>query len=107
MAIELAPQPRLEAPPGATDTHMHIFDCRFPTVPNPVVQPPDAPVSEYLKVRERLGVERSVVVQPSAYGADNSCTLDAIATLGDSARGVAVVEEGVSDAELERLDRAG
>ncbi len=106
-AYKLSPLPRLTAPAGAADTHMHIFDGRFPTVANPVVPPPEAPVSEYLKVRERLGIERSVVVQPSAYGADNACTLEAIAALGTSARGVAVVEESVPDAELERLDRGG
>jgi D-galactarolactone isomerase len=48
-----------------------------------------------------------VVVQPSAYGMDNSCTLEAMAALGPNARGIAVVTEAVSDAELERLTKAG
>jgi D-galactarolactone isomerase len=86
---------------------MHVFEPRFPVAPTAVVPPPDAPVSAYLKVRERLGIERSVVVQPSAYGTDNSCTLEAIAALGFDARGVAVVDESVTDADIARLTAAG
>jgi D-galactarolactone isomerase len=49
-----------------------------------------------------------VVVQPTAYGKDNSCTLDGMAALGkDNARGVAVVDDQVSEAELRRLDDLG
>ena len=38
-----------------------------------------APVADYQKVCERLGIARTVVVQPTAYGTDNRCTLEAIA----------------------------
>ena len=99
--------PRLKAPPGTADTHMHIFDPRFPLAPTAVMRPPEAPVSEYLKVCRRVGIERTFVVQPSGYGTDNSCMLAAIAALGPAARGIAVVPESVSDAELERLAGAG
>ena len=64
-------------------------------------------MADYLKVRARLGITRTVVVQPSTYGKDNSCTLAAIAALGDSARGIAVVDQTVTDAELDRLTKAG
>jgi D-galactarolactone isomerase len=99
--------PKLKAPPGACDTHIHIYDRRFPTAPTAKFVPPDAPVSDYLRVRSRLGVERTVVVQPSTYGKDNRCTLEAMAAIGPSARGVAVVDDTVSDVELERLTRLG
>jgi D-galactarolactone isomerase len=55
----------------------------------------------------RLGIARSVVVQPTAYGADNSCTLAAIDAMGASARGVAMVTGDESDGDLERLSLAG
>jgi D-galactarolactone isomerase len=100
-------RPRLVAPPGACDTHMHIYDHRFPLAPTATFDPPDALVPEYLAMRQRLGIERSVVVQPAGYGKDNNCTLDAMAAIGASARGIAVVDETVSDAELERLTTAG
>jgi D-galactarolactone isomerase len=107
MVADASSRPRLKAPPGMTDTHMHIFEGRFAVAPTAVVKPPEAPVSAYRKICERLGIERTVVVQPSAYAADNSCTLEAIAALGPNARGIAVVTEAVSDAELERLTKAG
>jgi D-galactarolactone isomerase len=100
-------RPQLSAPPGACDTHMHIYDHRFPLASSATFDPPDALVPRYLAMRKRLGVERNVVVQPTAYGRDNRCTLEAMAAIGPSARGVAVVDESVSDAELERLTKAG
>ena len=98
---------KLRTPPGACDCHMHIFDARFPLAEKARRTESDAPVSEYRKVQQRLGLERVVVVQPTAYGKDNRCTLEAIAQLGARARGIAVVDTTVSDAELERLTRAG
>jgi D-galactarolactone isomerase len=99
--------PKIEAPAGAVDTHMHIYHHRYPTAATAVVKPADAVVADYLAMRQRIGVDRTVVVQPSAYGLDNTCTLDAIAEIGPSARGIAVCNEATSDAELERLHRGG
>jgi D-galactarolactone isomerase len=99
-------RPTLKAPPGMCDTHMHIYEPHYPARPE-VAKPPVATVPEYNKLRERLGITRTVVVQPNAYGADNRCTLAAMQALGPSARGVAVVNPDVTDAELERLTKAG
>ena len=41
----------------------------------------------------RLHIDRVVIVQPSIYGVDNSCTLDALRQLGARSRGVAVIDE--------------
>ena len=98
---------RLRAPPGACDTHMHIYHARYPTAPTALLTPPDALVAEYRKLQARLGIERNVVVQPTTYGTDNRCTLEATAALGANARGVATVNQMITDAELERLTRAG
>ena len=100
-------KPRLQAPPGTCDTHMHIYDRRYPKAPTARIDAPDAPVSAYLKVRERLGIERTVVVQPSTYGTDNRCTIEAMKALGAGTRGVAVVDQTVTDAELDRLTGLG
>ena len=99
--------PRLKAPAGTCDTHIHIYDKRFPIAPTAKVLSPDALVPDYLAVRKRLGIERTVVVQPSAYGADNRCTMEAVAAIGPSARAVVVVEPSVTDAELDRLTKLG
>ncbi len=103
--------PRLPVPPGATDCHMHIYGPaqRYPVAPtNPSPVPFGADLGAYRAVRDRLGLTRTVVVQPTAYGADNACTLDAVAALGpEAARAVVVVTPETPHAELERLHRAG
>ncbi len=99
--------PRLKAPPGACDTHMHVYEDRFPLVPTAKFKPPHAPTRDYLAMRQRLGIARTIVVQPSGYGFDNTCTLEAMQAMGDSARGIAVVRPAASDAEIERLTKAG
>ena len=86
---------------------MHIYDRRFPTVAGARLLPPDALVPEYRKLQARLGLERTVVVTPSTYGTDNTSLLDALEQLGSPARGVAVLDAGVSDDELQRLHAAG
>ncbi|WP_231602346.1 amidohydrolase family protein [Herbaspirillum chlorophenolicum] len=94
-------------PANACDCHMHIYDDRFPWAPGAKLLHPPATVAMYRRLQQRLGVSRNVVVTPSAYGTDNRCTLDALEQLGASARGVAVLDTGVTDAELVRLDKAG
>ena len=99
--------PKLKAPPNACDCHMHIYNSRFPVAPNAKLRPPDATVDAYRLFQKRIGTTRNVVVTPSTYGTDNSCTLDAMAKLGPTARGVAVVDTSVTDTELKRLNGLG
>src|SRR5262245_33387381 len=103
MPVDSDVTPKLKAPPGTCDTHMHVYDGRYPTAPTAKFVPPDAPVSAYKKMSKRLGIERTVVVQPSTYGKDNRCTLEAVTALGSNARCIVVVDESVSDLELDRL----
>jgi predicted TIM-barrel fold metal-dependent hydrolase len=98
---------RNSAPPNATDCHQHIYDSRFPVDPHAVLRPADATVADYRLLQKRIGTTRNVVVQPSTYGVDNSCMLDALSQFGKQSRGVAVVNTGVSDSELQRLNDAG
>lgn len=96
-------RPALALPRHACDSHMHIFDPRFAPSPHWTRQPPRAEVDAYLRLRQRLGTSRTVVVNPSTYGTDNACTLDAVARLGEQARGIAVVPHEVPDSELDAL----
>src|SRR5690348_1612523 len=102
------PAPRSIAaavPPGATDCHMHVFEVRFSLSPKRTYTPAPAPLEQYRKVATALGLTRAVVVQPSAYGTDNSCTLDAVERLGASARAVIGLDLGLPDDELDHLHR--
>jgi D-galactarolactone isomerase len=100
-------RPSIAVPPRACDCHMHIFDRRFAPSRHWRRTPPDAPVAAYRALQERIGTERIVVVNPSTYGTDNACTLDALAAFGNAARGVAVVDADVADAELRKMAAVG
>ena len=99
--------PKLKAPANAGDCHMHIYDAKYPTDPKATLKPADALVADYKLLQKRIGTSRNVVVTPSTYGTDNRVTLDAIAQIGPTARGVAVVDATVTDAELKRLNGLG
>ena len=99
---------KLKMPADACDCHHHIYDARFPIAPSATLKPADAKPADYRLLQKRIGTTRSVVVQPSTYGTDNSCTLDGMAQLGAATtRGVAVVDTTVTDAELQRLHGLG
>jgi predicted TIM-barrel fold metal-dependent hydrolase len=102
-------KPRLKVPPKACDCHNHVFGpaARFPYAAERLYTPPDAPLEDFLHLLDALGIERAVIVQPSVYGADNSCTEDAIVRMAGRARGVAVVDPEIDAGALKRLDAAG
>lgn len=102
-------QPSIVLPPGACDAHCHVFGpaARFPYAPDRSYTPPDAPVEHLRALHARLGVSRAVIVHASCHGSIMDVTLDAIASSGGLYRGVAVVEDSVTDAELERLHAGG
>lgn len=103
--------PKLKAPPNACDCHHHIYDAaRFPLPLNPNPRRPapfDSTVADYRLLQKRIGTTRCVVVQPRNYGIANEVTLDALAQLGDNARGVAVVHPSITDAEMKKFNDAG
>jgi predicted TIM-barrel fold metal-dependent hydrolase len=101
--------PLADMPAGAIDVHNHIVgpQSKYPMAATRVYTPPEASVGQLRALRVELGVARNVIVQPSFYGFDNSCLVDALKELGTSARGIAVVQPNVSDAELKRLAAAG
>ena len=101
-------RPRIAAPEAACDSHIHIYDPRFPAARPDVAVVAGATAADYRLLQGRIGTTRTVVVQPAAYGTDNRVTLDAIERLGhESTRGIAVLHSDASDAELAALDRGG
>jgi D-galactarolactone isomerase len=110
-AADPGPRPRLVAPPKSCECHSHIYGPldKYPyAVGAGRSLHPDASVADYRAVMDNLGIERYVIVHPSAYGTDNSRTLDAMRELGsDCARGVAVCCTDVSREELASLHAAG
>jgi 2-pyrone-4,6-dicarboxylate lactonase len=103
-------RPGFRSPPLGCDGHFHVFGPaqRYPyDAADLRYAPPLAPLEDYLALAKTLGLERFVLVQPSAYGRDNRCVLDAMRELGASCRGIVDVDEHAPDAELERLHALG
>ena len=102
-------KPRFVPPPGAVDAHCHVFGpaAEFPFSPKAKYLPQDAGPEMLFALRDRLGFARSVIVQASCHGTDNRATLAAIARSNGTARGVAVVDPAISDAEIDTLHAGG
>jgi len=82
------------------DTHIHFYNDTYAVAPAATLTPPNASVDDYAAVQAELGLERVVVVQPTTYGLDNRCQLEAMARIGDAARGVMVIDADVQDSTL-------
>src|SRR5204862_8367326 len=80
-------------PAGACDCHVHVFGkaAEFPFAARRGYTPPPASAAELLALQRALRLSRVVIVQPSVYGSDKSCTLDGMRRLGPRARRVAVI----------------
>jgi len=91
MAARFYPSPRLERrqstlslplPKGTWDSHMHVVDpVRFPLAANAQYEPHPHTLADAKAFYSRFGIENMVFVQPSIYGNDNSCMLEALAEL--------------------------
>jgi predicted TIM-barrel fold metal-dependent hydrolase len=99
----------IEVPRGACDCHVHVFadPNKFPFAADRVYTPPEASVDDLRALQTSLGFERVVIVTPSVYGRDNSCTLDAVRQLDNRARGVAVIDRSTPAGVLDELAAGG
>ena len=98
-----------KVPRDACDCHTHVF-CdpqRFPFWSGRTYTPETATVNETHALHHALHVERIVIVNSLVYGTDNSCMVDALRQLGHRARGIALIDDHTSDAQLDALTHAG
>ncbi len=96
-------------PDHSADCHMHVlgpFD-RYPLAAERAYNVPEAPLEAHERMKRQVGLERTVLVQASGHGYDNSAMLDALSELGARGRAVAVLAPGTPASELERMHRAG
>ncbi len=96
-------------PEGAWDCHAHVLGdpAEYPLAPGRSYEPPMASLDAYLTMLDRLGFERGVLVQPSVYGFDNRCMLDALDASRGRLVGVAVPSPDATRADLEAMHRTG
>jgi predicted TIM-barrel fold metal-dependent hydrolase len=98
-----------EVPRGACDCHTHIFGPveTFPFSRKRLYTPGDTSIDDLNALHRTLHIDRVVIVHPSPYGADNSCTVDTVRRLGPRARGVAVIDDSTSARDLADMHAAG
>ena len=111
MSFDLNEKVAFKAPLNACDAHFHVFGPaeKYPYGSDKLrYAPPLAPLSEYLQLAKHLGLTRFVFVQPSAYGRDNSCMLDAMKEVGiEHCRGIVDIDEDAPDSMLAEMDKIG
>src|ERR1700744_1349078 len=98
-----------DVPAGACDCHTHIHGdpAKFPLYSGRVYTPELASPEEMTALHKALHIERVVIVTPSVYGPDNAATLFGMKARGATARGVAVIDDKTSEAELDAMQEAG
>lgn len=102
-------RPDYRAPPGATDCHAHVFGpaATYPFIAGRSFTPPDAPVANYLRMLDTIGIERAVLVQGSVHGTDNSAVAAAVRSARNRLRGVAVISPETPDRDIRELHDLG
>jgi predicted TIM-barrel fold metal-dependent hydrolase len=100
---------RPAVPAGACDAHLHVFGPpeRYKGGPDRSYSPVERALAEYERLARELGFDRLVLVQPSSYGTDNSCQLDALKQRPDTARAVIVIDDTVDAETLRAFDKSG
>ncbi len=103
--------PDIRLPAGAIDTHVHVFEDRYPLSPARGYNPPQSTLANLRHLHDTLGISRVVFTQPSPYGVDNSAIMDGMAALNGAtpgrARAVMACTMDISDDELAEFDAAG
>lgn len=96
-------------PANACDAHVHIFgpQDQYPHGPNPGYIPNEATVAQLRAMLGTIGCRRAVIVQPSYYGTDNRCTVEAVEAGNGDFRGIAHFTPDITDAQLDDMYGAG
>lgn len=102
-------KPKILLPPGAVDSHFHAFGSpqRYPFHPQSKYVIENSSIHDFEKLQATLGIARAVLVSGGGYGADYRYMADVLSLHPDSLRGVALLAEDVSAAEINRLNSLG
>jgi predicted TIM-barrel fold metal-dependent hydrolase len=98
-----------DVPAHACDCHTHIHGDveAFPFFAGRVYTPGPASPEEMTTLHKALHIERVVIVTPSVYGTDNSSSLFGMKARGATARGVAVIDDKTTEAQLDTMHADG
>ena len=102
-----ARKPKRVAPPGACDTHIHLFVPGYAYAADSPYRAKDAPPEVLFDLQKTLGLATAVIVSPGGYGKDYTMLADVLAKYPDRFRGIALVKDDVPSPELARLSKLG
>jgi 2-pyrone-4,6-dicarboxylate lactonase len=102
-------KPRVMPPPGAWDSHAHVFGPagKFPYAPGRGYTPPDAPAEKFVALLDHNGCAHGLVVQGNAHGYDNRVVLDALTRYPQRLRGVAITDTRIAPETLRDWHKVG
>jgi 2-pyrone-4,6-dicarboxylate lactonase len=101
--------PRLKCPPGACDSHIHLFGPagKYPFAPDSPYTSRDALPEASIALQDRLGLSAAVIVSPGGYGRNSQLLADTLARFPDRFRGIALMPDDAPAAEFAKLTRLG
>ncbi len=101
--------PKLKTPPGATDTHFHIYgpSKRFPYHPDSPLEVEDSTLEDMLRMHDTLGIERGVIVHSVVQGNTYEYLVNALSREPERLRGIAMPAPDITENELEILTKVG
>jgi 2-pyrone-4,6-dicarboxylate lactonase len=102
-------KPKLKAPPGACDAHIHLFGPaeKYPFAPDSPYTSRDALPETFIALQNTLGLSTAVIVSPGGYGRDYSLLADVLAKYPERFRGIALLRDVTPSSEIARLTKLG
>src|SRR6476661_1935855 len=102
-------KPKIKAPPGACDTHIHLFGpaAKYPFAPDSPYTSRDALPETFMALQDTLGLSTAVIVSPGGYGRNYALLADVLTKYPDRFRGIALLRDDTPSSEIGRLTRLG
>jgi predicted TIM-barrel fold metal-dependent hydrolase len=101
--------PKLVCPPGACDTHIHLFGpaAKYAFTSNSPYTSREALPETNIALQDKLGLSTSVIVSPGGYGRDYQMLADTLERYPDRFRGIALMPDDAPASEFARLTKLG
>ena len=102
-------KPKIKPPPGACDTHIHLFGpaAKYPFAPESPYTSRDALPETLFALQDKLGLSTAVIVSPGGYGRNYSLLTDVLAKHPNRFRGIALMRDDTPSSEFARLTKLG
>jgi 2-pyrone-4,6-dicarboxylate lactonase len=102
-------KPKLKPPPGACDTHIHLFgpSDKYPFAAGSPYTSRDALPEHLFALQDVLGLSTAVIVSPGGYSRDYTMLADVLTKYPDRFRGIALMPDDAPSAEFARLGKLG